>query len=284
MNEKTIQHQEFFEKMQKKIIEESTEETNASIAETFAKQWYTTKGMIDLIGKWYGKYIAKDISVFVRYCRGWEGGIDGIKILHTLIHNGFGEQVARHMNCLDHIMVPSEQRKELFESLIESEQGNFLLKHIQLYQSEHQSIVDMLLETESEYWDFEQDGSYEVHYDAGQSPLIIEYWDKFIWIDQAKTLQYLIENTQFEALEIYLNLKWVNRIKCINKIFRKWWFVLIEWWYRDSIEKILTEDERKKIWYAILKDNKNNQETHQRMFKYRHKFCLTLEEIEQLSG
>ena len=38
MNEKTIQHQEFFEKMQKKIIEESTAETNASIAETFAKQ------------------------------------------------------------------------------------------------------------------------------------------------------------------------------------------------------------------------------------------------------
>jgi hypothetical protein len=38
MTEKTIQHQDFFENIQKKIIEESTAETNASIAETFDKQ------------------------------------------------------------------------------------------------------------------------------------------------------------------------------------------------------------------------------------------------------
>ena len=280
MNEKTIQHQEFFEKMQKKIIEESTAETNASIAETFAKQWYTTEGMIDLIGKWYGKYIAEDLHIFVNYCRWWDGGIDAIKILHTLIYNGFGKQVARHMNCLDHIMVPSEQRKKLFESLIESEQGNFLLKYVNIYQSEHQSVVDMLLTTESEWWGIEQNGEYENHYDAGQTPLIIEYFDKLTWMDQVKTLQHLIEKNQFEALEIYLNLEWVDRIQCIKNIFR----ILKESEYWNTVEKILTEDERKKIWYMIFENNKNDQEMAAYMFTHRHKFCLTLEEIEQLSG
>jgi hypothetical protein len=153
------------------------------------------------------------------------------------------------------------------------------LENVKLYPSEHQSVVDILLATESEWWDYEKDELWQEHYDAGQTPLIIEYLDKLTSIDQAKTLQYLIKKDQFEALEKYLHLKWVDRIECITNIYPR----LIESRYWNIVEKILTEDERKKIWYAILEDNKNNQAMAAYMFTHRHRFCLTLDEIENLS-
>jgi hypothetical protein len=48
-------------------------------------------------------------------------------------------------------MVSLDQRKKLFKSLIASEQGKFLLENVKLYPSEHQSVVDILLATESEW-------------------------------------------------------------------------------------------------------------------------------------
>jgi len=270
------QRKEFFEDMEKKIIADAAEKIRSALAETFTTKWHSTEGILDLIEKWYGEYIANNLSWRACvYGWDWRWGVDRVKVMDALIPQGYWLQVTLRMNSLFYDDdVTLEQRKWLFEHLIKSEQGKVFLKNIMLSREEHQIVVDMLLETEGIWWDAERDD----HYHPGQSPLILEYFEKFTNIDRVKTLTYLLGKWQFKAFDYIQEIPQENLFPLIKNLIgtRDIWIEKIDH-YRRLFEWQLSYVDRKAILAHLIICGSDLY-----VYKNSEKFDVSAYEISQM--